>query len=93
MHEGYMPIVQVLRRYDCALLLSAADLSTREEPRIALADPEALLLYVRTCASAQLLQARPSLGTDPLPHTATPSPSNPSLHKPSGGLREQRGAL
>lgn len=56
MSEGYVPIVQLLRKWNCHVLMSECERHTGQQPPAAACNPEELILHVRTCASVNGLQ-------------------------------------
>lgn len=56
MHEGYLPIIQILSSHCCHVLMSGCEQLTGEQPNAAACDPEQLISHVRTCASVEAVK-------------------------------------
>ena len=69
MHEGYLPIMDALARWECDVLISACEKLTSQQPGRASCDPEALISHVHTCASVVDIQVRSNTISGICPHT------------------------
>ena len=56
--EGWLPLIHAFARHDCHVLVGGCELSTAEQLKDALADPEQLVTHIRTCSTVQRRKVR-----------------------------------